>query len=203
MHITAPIARRRRHLRRRAFVIVIFILQDSSLAIARVSCVRRASHSRRYGRFRGRVIVLHAPGNSCYQALGPGNSCYQGELSTSPLLPGPMTNNPAFSPGFQSSQRRLVSVSEDAAFSSPDVSYQLDFDDPTRSHWTAKKQFRLLARGKKPALPQSLTSLHSPLRVLELHFGEIKDVQSLPRAISRRPRRSRAVGKRSQTAMLA
>jgi hypothetical protein len=53
-----------------------------------------------------------------------------------------------------------------------DKAYQLDFADPTRSHWTAKQKFRLLARGKKPANAQnSLLSPGHPLRVLELCSG--------------------------------
>ena len=48
--------------------------------------------------------------------------------------------------------------------------FQLDFLDPTRSHWTIKKKFRLLARKKKPA-HGVLASLRHPLRILELCCG--------------------------------
>ena len=53
-----------------------------------------------------------------------------------------------------------------------DRAYQLDFADPTRSHWAARQKFKLLARGKKPTqnVLAKLSSGH-PLRILELCSG--------------------------------
>ena len=60
MDFTARIAPRRRYARRRAFVIIIIILQDSRIAIARASCVRTVPRTPYLVRFPARAIVLHA-----------------------------------------------------------------------------------------------------------------------------------------------